>query len=101
MNMSKHAHARFKQRQKLKNVEEMKRRCALAIGRGLLIPGGSRHKDALCYEYAGYRYIVSTIQNTIITAFPIKQYGRSRKAYLVEQSRLRQLRKEEYELLGA
>lgn len=91
MTVTKHAYARFKQRQNLKNIGEMSRRCSLAITRGILVPMGGPYAKAACYEYGGFRYIVSVDNKIVITTFPAKKQCRSRKNWLQREERFESL----------
>lgn len=90
MKMTKHAHARFKQRQKIKNKDEMMRRFALAVERGTLLEGGSSKPGTLCYVFDGCKYIVSDDKRYLITVFPAKKRSMAKKNRLVEEMRMRQ-----------
>lgn len=94
MKVTKHAHARFKQRQNIKNEPEMERRITLAIERGSLLPNCSSQPNTLCYAFAGYKYIVSEDKNVLITVMGARKLGRTKKRFLIEEAMRRRQRKE-------
>ena len=101
MKMTNHAHARFKQRQKVKNEGEMMRKFTLAIKRGTLLVGGSSQSRTLCFLFDGYKYIVSEDKETLITVFPAKRPSKVNKHHLIDQLRIRQYAAEAALCLGA
>lgn len=94
MRLSKHAHARFKQRQKIKNQEEMYRKFALALERGIPLMDESNQKGTLCYLFDGYKYIVSENNEILITVFPAKRPSERSRRYLIDEIRRRQYAEE-------
>lgn len=90
MKMTKHAHARFKQRQKVKSKGEMMRRFTLAMERGTLLVGESSRPGTLCYVFDGYKYIVSDDKEYLITVFPAKKPSTTKKNHLIDEIRMRQ-----------
>ena len=90
MTMTEHAHARFKQRQKIKNIPEMRRKMALAVERGMLLEEGSSRAGTLCYLYDGFKYIVSGDRQVLITVFSAKVPTDVNRRRLVEEIRIRQ-----------
>lgn len=90
MKLSKHAHARFKQRQKIKNQEEMYRKFTLALERGTPLVDESNQRGTLCYLFDGYKYIVSENNEILITVFSAKKPSEVNKRYLIDEIRRRQ-----------
>lgn len=69
MTITKHGVMRFKQRQKIKNSNEMKRKVDRAIKRGKLIDNVSTSPKTRCYLYDDYCYIVATNSDRLVTVF--------------------------------
>lgn len=90
MKMTKHAYARFKQRQKIKNEGEMMRRFSLALRRGILLPDESSQPGTLCYLFNGYKYIVSADDETLVTVFSAKNPTEQTRHRLIDEIRMRQ-----------
>ena len=90
MRMTKHAHARFKQRQKIKNKPQMMRKFELALQRGTLLEDGSSKPGTLCILFNGYRYIVSDDNTTLITVFPEKRPSETSRRHLIDELRMKQ-----------
>lgn len=90
MKLSKHAYARFKQRQKIKNREEMYRKFTLALERGIPLVDESNQRGTLCYLFDGYKYIVSGNNEILITVFPAKKPSEVSRRYLIGEIRRRQ-----------
>ena len=90
MHMTKHATARFKQRQKIKNSPEMMRKFALALKRGTILDGENTRPGTLCYVFDGYKYIVSADKEYLITVFPAKKPSSVSKRHLIDEIRVRQ-----------
>ena len=90
MKMTKHAHARFKQRQKIKNKAQMIRKFELALERGTLLENGSSKPGSICILFGGYRYIVSEDKATLITVFPNKKFSETSRKHLVDELRMKQ-----------
>ena len=85
MRLTKHAHARFKQRQNIKNQSEMARRFALAVERGRLLARGSNKENTLCIIFNGYKYIVSCDKQTLITVIPYKKTSWDSKRCIIDR----------------
>ena len=85
MFMTKHAYARFKQRQKVKNEAEMMRKFRLAVERGILLAGEFNQSETLCYLFDGFKYIVSKDKQTLITLFSAKKPMKNKKHRLVDE----------------
>ena len=90
MKMTKHAHARFKQRQKVKNKEEMLRRLSLAVERGTLLEGVSNRPGTRCYKYSGYLFIIGNNDDTLVTLYSSKKLCKTKKHRLIDELRMRQ-----------
>lgn len=90
MILTKHAHARFKQRQKIKNHAEMRRRFALAMERGILLPEGTNKHGTLCYVFDGFKYIVSSNGEYLITVISEKAPSPVSKRHLIEEQKSKQ-----------
>ena len=90
MTMTKHAYARFKQRQKVKNRSEMMRKFALALERGTLLIGETNRPGTLCYEFDGYKYIVTDDKESLITVISSKKYSTIKKNRLIAELRMKQ-----------
>ena len=90
MKLTKHAYARFKQRQKVKNAREMMRKYSLAIERGTLLVGESSQPQTLCCLFDGCKYIVTDDKKCLITVFRAKKASSANKKHLIEQLRMRE-----------
>lgn len=90
MKMTKHAHARFKQRQKIKNTPQMMRKFRLALERGILLAEGCSKPGTMCILFNGYRYIVSDDKATLITVFPEKRPSDTSRRHLIDKLRMKQ-----------
>ncbi len=66
--ITQHAHKRFKERLRVKNVREMIRRAFLALTRGDLVPEKSVY-GKICYEHNGHQYIFGDNNTALITVF--------------------------------
>jgi len=90
MEISKHAYARFKQRQNIKSESEMMRRLSLAIERGTPLLDVPQQPGTTCYEFAGYQYIVSDEKQVLITVIQSKHRTRTKRSHLIEQLQIKQ-----------
>ena len=90
MQMTKHATARFKPRQKIKNNPEMMRKFALALERGSILDGEHQRPGTICYVFDGYKYIVSEDREYLITVIPAKKPSSTSKRHLIDEIRVRQ-----------
>ena len=83
MTITKHGAMRFKQRQKIKNNSEMRRKVECAIERGKLLKNGSSSAETKCYSFNGFHYIVSDNNERLITVYrPTKQRFKGKKVML-------------------
>ncbi len=83
MTLTKHGIMRFKQRQKIKNKDEMRRKLACAIERGKLLDDGTNQPGTKCYLFDGYCYIVTNKKKRLVTVFrPNKHKTKSKKSLL-------------------
>lgn len=94
MKMTKHAYARFKQRQNVKNMGEMMRKFTLAVERGTLLVEGTNRPRTLCYLFGGFKYIVSEDKETLITVMRINKRPSATKRHLIDEIRMKQSRAE-------
>ncbi len=69
MEISKHGRLRFKQRQNLKNPDQIIRKINLAMSRGNVVELTYKQADIVCYQYAGYRYLINTKMMKLVTTY--------------------------------
>ena len=67
MTITKHGVMRFKQRQKIKNSAEMKRKATCAVERGKLLKNTSSSPEINCYLFDGFYYLVDRKKDVIIS----------------------------------
>jgi|GEM_PF-1597829 len=83
MIITKHGIMRFKQRQKIKNNKEMKRKATCAIQRGKLLQDDSFSENTKRYLFDGYLYIFTNNNKVLITVFQKrKRKGKSKRTML-------------------
>ena len=83
MTITRHGVLRFKQRQKIKNNEEMRRKVDCAIKRGKLLKNASTSPDISCYLFDGYCYVIANNNERLVTVFrPYKTNRMNKKALL-------------------
>lgn len=85
MTLSEHGLKRMKQRLKIKNIPEMKRRVRLAIDRGTLVVDECQRPKTICYEFSGFTYVLSQNGRTLITVYPSKKNSNNSLSDLREQ----------------
>lgn len=85
MLITKHGVARFKERQKIKNNEEMVHKTMCAIEHGKLLKNYSYSLETTCYLFDGYCYVVAGKNERLVTVFrPYRQNLKSKKAKLYD-----------------
>ena len=89
MQLTKHAHARFKQRHKIKNNAEMRRKAELALRRGEALPSAPS-SDIVCYLFDGFEYVFAKKGKSLVTLFPCKRRLSYNRRRLLEALRLKQ-----------
>ena len=90
MKISKHAYARFKQRLNIKNLSEMTRRASLAISRGKMLLTESNQAGTICFEFDGFKYIVSGDLDILITVYAAKQESMEKVRWTREYYRIQE-----------
>lgn len=69
MTITKHGVMRFKQRQKIKNNDEMKRKASFALERGKLLSDHKSNAKVRCYLFDGYYYIFDIKDDRLVTVY--------------------------------
>ena len=85
MIVTKHGVMRFKQRQKVKNKKEMRRKAAHAIQYGKIIKNKSKTTGTKCYLYNGFYYIFTDKEERLVTLFPQNKKKKMPKRDLLNQ----------------
>ena len=94
MTITKHGVMRFKQRQKIKNSNEMKRKVDCAIKRGKLLKNVPLTPDTNCYLFDGYYYIVAGNRDRLVTVFRPKKPKTKSKQLLLDDIRIKEFQSE-------
>ena len=83
MTITRHGVLRFKQRQKIKNNEEMRRKVDCAIKRGKLLKNAANSPSISCYLFDGYCYVVANENERLVTVFrPYRTKAANKKKLL-------------------
>ena len=90
MTVTKHGVMRFKQRQKIKNSAEMKRKTTCAVERGKLLKNTSSSPDINCYLFDGFYYLVAGNDERLVTVFRPKKHKAKGKKRMLEDIRIKE-----------
>ena len=94
MIITKHGVMRFKQRQKIKNSGEMKRKVTCAVKRGKLLEHASSSSDTKCYLFDGYYYIVAGRNNRLVTVFRAHKPKLKSKKLMLDDIKIKEFNNE-------
>ena len=89
MIITKHGFMRFKQRQKIKNSTEMKRKVRHAVERGRLSKNISNSIEVDCYLFDGFYYMVADNER-LVTVFRPKKTKTKGKKILLEDIKIKE-----------
>lgn len=92
MIITKHGVMRFKQRQKIKNTKEMRRKTRCAIERGKEIKNGTS-SGISCYLFDGYYYIVAQSNKRLITTFRPRKPSWKGKKIMIEDIKIKEFKR--------
>ena len=101
MTITKHGVMRFKQRQKIKNSTEMRRKVACAVQRGKLLKNGSSSSEINCYLFDGFYYLVAGNDERLVTVFRPKKHHTKGKKIMLEDIRIKEFTVESRNFLAA
>lgn len=90
MTITKHGIMRFKQRQKIKNSTEMRRKVKCAVERGRLIQNASNSPDINCYSFDGFYYIVAGNNDRLVTVFRPRKHKTKGKKIMLENIKIKE-----------
>ena len=90
MTITKHGVMRFKQRQKIKNKDEMKRKVSCAIKRGKPLKDVGISPGTSCYLFDGYCYILARENKKLVTVFRQRKYKLKSKKLLLDDIRIKE-----------
>lgn len=94
MTITKHGVMRFKQRQKIKNNSEMKRKVTCAIRRGKLLNDVTDSPDTSCYLFDGYYYIVAGENERLVTVFRPHKHKLKNKKLMLDDIKIKEFNNE-------
>ena len=90
MIITKHGVMRFKQRQKIKNSLEMKRKVTCAVKRGKLLKITTNSPDINCYLFDGFCYLVAGDNERLVTTFRPKKSKHKNKRLMLEEVKIKE-----------
>ena len=89
MTITKHGVMRFKQRQKIKNSAEMKRKVTCAVERGKLLKSTSS-SEINCYLFDGFYYLVAGNDQRLVTVFRPRKHKTKGKKIMLEDIKIKE-----------
>ena len=90
MTITKHGVMRFKQRQKIKNSAEMKRKVTCAVERGKLLKNTSSSSEINCYLFDGFYYLVAGNDQRLVTVFRRRKHKTKGKKIMIEDIKIKE-----------